>query len=127
MDSDCCTMEMLQPIHMKSPPGPVPEGMKVTALQDPNALSMASTCPAVAVGSFVLWPMSYYDNRVSFGMVMYDPKGRVVGVLEKPGARYVTRITKDGTGSDGTVSVWGQSDQKVTLTCMEVDRLLKSE
>lgn len=123
--TDCCTMDMLQPISMKAPPGPVPDGMKVIALQDPNALGMAGTNPAVGVGSFTLWPMSYYDNRVSFGMVMYDPKGRVVGTLEKPGARYVTRITKDGTGSDGTVTVWGQSDQKVTLTCMEVDRLLK--
>jgi hypothetical protein len=122
---DCCTMEMLQPITMKAPPGPVPDGMKVSAMRSATDLGAAGTCPAVGVGSFTLWPMSYRDNRVGFGMVMYDPRGRVVGVLEKPGARYVYKITRDGTGTDGTLTVWGQSDHTVTLSPAEVDRLLK--
>ena len=123
MDSGC-TMDMLQPITMQAPPGPIPDGMKVTALQDPNTLEMAKASPALAVGSFTLWPFSYYDNRVSFGMVMYDPMGKVVGVMEKPGARYVTSITLKGTGSDGAVVVTGQANQSVSLSCMEIDQLL---
>jgi hypothetical protein len=126
MSDDCCTMEMFKPVKMQAPPGKVPDGMKVAALVDPNRLDMSKTSPALGVGSFTLWPMSYYDNRLSFGMVMYDPKGKVVGVLEKKGARYVTAVTTSGRGMDGTVTVTGQSNQSVTLTCKEVDGLLKS-
>jgi len=115
---------MLQPITMQAPPGPIPDGMKVTPLADPNTLQMAKASPAIAVGSFTLWPFSYYDNRVSFGMVMYDPMGKVVGVVEKPGARYVTQITKKGSGHDGTVIVTGQANQSITLACKEIDELL---
>jgi hypothetical protein len=119
-------MDMFFPIKMKAPPGPIPDGMKVTALADPNRLDMAPASPALAVGSFTLFPFSYYDNRVSFGMVMYDPKGKVVGVLEKPGARYVASITKSADTGDGTVTFTGQANQTVTMTCMDIDRLLKS-
>ncbi|HKP77060.1 MAG TPA: hypothetical protein VJT67_16130 [Longimicrobiaceae bacterium] len=124
MDTDGCTIDMLQPITLQASPGPVPDGMKVTALADPNTLQMAKASPALAVGSFTLFPFSYYDNRVSFGMVMYDPKGKVVGMMEKPGARYVTSITKNGSGHDGTVTVTGQANQTVTLACKEIDALL---
>lgn len=125
MSSDCCSMDMFQPIQMQAPPGEVPRGLKVTSLQDPARLDAARSNPALSIGSFILWPMSYYDNRVSFGMVMYDPKGKVVGVLEKPGARYVTKITLGGRGSDGTVTFTGQANQSVTMSCMEIDKLLK--
>jgi hypothetical protein len=124
MDSDGCTIDMLQPITLQAPPGPVPDGMKVTSLADPNLLDSGASNPALAVGGFTLWPMSYDDNRVSFGMVMYDLDGKVVGVLEKPGARYVTQITTSGSGDEGTVTVTGQSSQTVTLSCAEVTRLL---
>jgi len=118
-------MDMFQPIKMQAPPGPVPDGLKVTTLADPNRLESSRSNPVLAIGSFILWPMSYYDNRVSFGMVMYDPKGKVVGVLEKPGARYSTGIATSGRGTEGAVTFTGQSNQTVTMTCMEIDKLLK--
>ena len=124
MDVGCCTMDMFQPIAMKAPPGDVPEGMKVTSLADPNDLRSAGSNPALAVGGFTLWPMSYYDNRVSFGMVMYAPNGKIVGTKEKPGARYVTQITKQGRDPDGTVVFTGQGNQSVSLTCMEIYELM---
>jgi hypothetical protein len=124
MDSDGCTIDMLQPIEMQAPPGAIPDGMKVTSLADPDRLDPAPSNPALAVGSFTLWPMSYDDNRVSFGMVMYDPQGKVVGVMEKPGARYVTRITKSGEGDEGVATFTGQANQTVSLSCDEVTRLL---
>lgn len=119
-----CSMDMLAVIHMPKPPGPVPDGMKVTALQGANVLQSAPACPVLAVGGFTLWPLSYIDNRVSFGMVMYDPKGKVVNQVEKPGARYVYKVTTTGTGSGGSVTFSGQSDQSVTMSLDEICRML---
>ena len=119
-----CSMEMLSVINMRAPKGSVPEGMKVTALTGPGSLQSAPACPAVAVGGFTLWPMSYYDNRVSFGMVMYDLKWKVLKQVEKPGARYVYKITLDGAGDKGSVTFWGQADQKVTMSLDEICGML---
>jgi len=95
--------------------------MKVTAITGPNTTQSAPTCPALGVGGFTLWPMSYYDNRVSFGMVMYDPKWNVIGQVEKPGARYVYKITLNAAGS---VTFSGQADQSVTMTLDEICKML---
>jgi hypothetical protein len=124
MDVSGCTIDMCQPITLQSPPGTVPDGMKVTSLAAADQLTGAASNPALAVGSFTLWPFSYDDNRVSFGMVMYDPLGKVVASVEKPGARYIVSITISGTGSDGTVTFTGQANQSVTLTCADIDALL---
>jgi hypothetical protein len=117
-------MDMLEVIKMPAPEGPTPNGMKVTALAGPNTLQPAPSCPALAIGSFTLWPMSYIDNRVSFGMVMYDPKWNVVAQVEKPGARYVYKITLDGSGASGSVTFSGQSDQTVTMSLDEICQML---
>ena len=116
-----CAMDMLKAISMPKPHGAIPNGMKVTALTGPNTTQSAPTCPALAIGSFTLWPMSYYDNRVSFGMVMYNPEWKAVHQVEKKGARYVYKITTDGSGS---VTFWGQSDQKVTMSLDEVCQMM---
>ena len=118
------TMAMLKAIAMPKPKGAVPNGMKVTALTGPNTTQSAPSCPALAVGSFTLWPMSYYDNRVSFGMVMYDPKWKTVNQVEKKGARYVYKITLTGSGTSGSVTFWGQSDQKVTMSLDEICHMM---
>ena len=122
-----CSMDMLAVVQRPKPLGPVPDGMKVTALQGPNTLQSAPSCPVLGVGSFTLWPLSYIDNRVSFGMVMYDPLGAVVNQVEKPGARYVYKITLSGSGSEGSVTFWGQADQSVTMSLDEVCQMLLSK
>jgi hypothetical protein len=119
-----CSMDMLAAIHLPKPKGPIPDGMKVTALQGPNTLQPAASCPVLSIGSFTLWPLSYIDNRVSFGMVMYDPQWKVVHQVEKPGARYVYKITLNGSGSTGTVTFSGQADQHVTMSLDEVCKML---
>lgn len=124
MDAGGCTIDMCQPITMKSPPGPTPDGMKVTSLTAADQLASATANPALGVGSFTLWPFSYDDNRVSFGMVMYDPLGKVVASVEKPGARYIVSITTSGSGEAGTVTFTGQANQSVTLSCSDIDALL---
>lgn len=124
MDAYCPTMDMLQPIHMQRPPGPTPDGLKVSALADPSSLQMARSCPVVSIGSFILWPFSYDDNRVSFGMVMYDPVGKPIAVKEVRGARYIFRIVNNGDRREGSVTFIGQANQNVTLTCMEIGAMM---
>ena len=119
-----CSMDMLQAIKLSAPGGPIPDGMKVTALQGPDTLQSANPGPVLAIGGFTLWPMSYIDNRVSFGMVMYDPEWKVVTTVEKPGARYVYQITKSGEGSEGSVTFSGQANQSVTMSLDEICQML---
>ena len=46
MDTDGCTIDMLQPITMQAPPGDIPDGMKVTALADPDpGWHVPASCP----------------------------------------------------------------------------------
>jgi hypothetical protein len=119
-----CSMDMLTVIRMPKPLGPIPDGMKVAALAGPNTLQPPPSCPVLAVGGFTLWPMSYIDNRVSFGMVMYDLKWRVVNQVEKKGARYVYKITLNGSGDTGSVTFSGQADQSVTMSLDEICQML---
>jgi hypothetical protein len=116
---------MCSVVNLATPPGPVPDGLKITAIQGPDTGASAPNTPALAVGSFIFWPMSYYDNRVSMNIVVYDPKGNVVGTIEKPGARYVYKTTLQPNGEDdGTVTFWGQANQSVTLTFAEIIEML---
>jgi hypothetical protein len=113
---------MLSVVNLSKPPGPTPHGLKVTTLATPKTLTMAHSTPTLAIGGFIIWPMSYMDNRVSFGMVAYNPKGHVVEQLETPGARYVHKITVDKAA--GTATFWGQDDQKVSLTLDQMYKLI---
>lgn len=118
------TMDMLKVITLEKPLGPVPDGLKATALAGPNTLTSAPVSPVLAIGGFTYWPMSYIDNRVSFCIVSYDPQGTVVQQLETKGARYVYKITLEGSGSSGSATFWGQGDQKVTLTLDQMYNML---
>ena len=118
------SMDMLSVVPMSKPPGPIPNGLKVTTLADPNSLTMASVTPTLGIGSFTVWPMSYIDNRVSFCMVCYDPKEKVVEQLETPGARYVYKVTLEEAA--GTATFWGQGNQKVSLTLDQMYNLILS-
>jgi hypothetical protein len=119
-----CSMDMLTVIKLPKPLGPIPEGMKVTCLGGPDTLQPAPSCPALAVGGFTLWAMSYIDNRVSFGMVMYDLKWRVVNQVENKGARYINGITLSGSGETGSVTFSGQANQSVTMSLDEICQML---
>lgn len=117
-------MDMLRVISVAQPKGTIPSGLKVATITGPTSLQPLPACPVLTLGAFTFWPMSYIDNRVSFGMVMYDVTWRPVHIVEKPGARYIYKITLDGSGSTGTVTFWGQADQKVTMTLDEICKLL---
>ena len=119
-----CSMDMLYVIELSSPKGAIPDGMKITALASPDTLQSASASPVLAVGGFTLWPMSYMDNRVSFGMVMYDPMWNIVNQIEKPGARYIYQISLNGSGESGSVTFTGQANQAVTMSLDEICQML---
>lgn len=118
------TMDMLQVLNVPpQPKGAVPTGLKSIALSSPEA-GLAQTIPVLAIGGFTFWPMSYDDNRMSFGMVMYDPQWNVVNTIEKKGARYIYQITLDGSGSNGTVTFLGQDNKKVVMALNEFEPLM---
>jgi hypothetical protein len=109
-------------IHtMQSPPGPVPHGLKIVTFSDRDTQARGAPTPVICVGSFCIWPMSYGDNRMSFGLVVYDPCCNTARVVEKRGARYVYKITRE---RDGGVTVWGQSDHNVTLSPDDIGAML---
>jgi hypothetical protein len=54
-------------------------------------------------------------------MVMYDPKWNVIAQVEKPGARYIYKITLNTAGS---VTFTGQANQAVTMTLDEICGML---
>lgn len=68
--------------------------------------------------------MSYFDNRMSFGMVMFDLQWKVVAQVEKKGGRYVYKVTTTGSGGSGSVTFTGQSDQSVTMSLDEICQML---
>lgn len=107
------TPEMLAPVKAKTP-STIPPGLKVASFTDPNSTTKAPATPALGIGGFTVFPMSYDDNRMSFGMVTYDPHGDVITVDEVKGARYIYKVTVDK--QTGVATFWGQSDQKVTLS-----------
>ena len=115
------TVDMLKIIHMTGPKGRIPDGMKVTAIMGPDNNQPQRNGPVLAVGGFTLWPMSYTDNRVSFGMVMYDPKWNIVQSIEKPGARYIYNITKDAAG---TVTFIGQANHSVKMSLADICQMM---
>jgi hypothetical protein len=119
------TPEMLKVVSAAKPPGAIPNGLKVASFVDSGSTRQAPATPALAVGGFTIWPMSYGDNRMSMAMVSYNPKGDVVQVMELKGARYVYKAAVDQRSD--SVTFTGQSDQKVTLTAAQIFDLLTRE
>ena len=116
-----CTADMFVIIQQSKPRGNVPDGMKVSFSKDSSG-SPSPIGPVLTIGDFTFWPMSYMDNRMSFGMVMYDPKWGVGATAEKQGARYLYKITIDESAS--TITFWGQSDAKVTMSFDDICSML---
>jgi len=92
---------------------PAPAGLKVTCLKFPNNGAPSSeTCPVVKYNGYSVWALSYQDNRGSMALVTYDSNNKVVGTVNKDGARYVWNVV---SGS-GSVEFFGQANQWVTAT-----------
>ena len=108
------TLEMIAIISSPRLPGPIPDGLKVTA---------TPPLPGIAIGSFTCYPLSYNDDRVAFNIVTYQRRD-VVRQSEVQGARNIDKVTKEGSNLEGTVTFWGKDNQKVTLDLFALERLL---
>jgi len=97
---------------------PPPPTMKLVCVKGPNSFEDSPFCPVVQFGGYTFWAFSYFDNRVSMGIVQYDPAGKLVAQWEARGARYLYAITTDDAAH--TVTLHGQADQTVTLTWTEL-------
>ena len=117
----CPTVPQVSSVPSAPRPANLPAGMKVTCLQGPNTLNSSTTCPVVQYQGLTWWALSYIDNRVGMAIVGYaSPNGAPVAQIAKPGARYVYKITVDGSAR--SVTFWGQSDQRVTATWAEMQQ-----
>ena len=92
---------------------PVPSGLKVTCLANPQTTQSSNTCPIVKYQGITTWAYSYYDNRNSLALVSYDEHNKVVRSVERPGTRYVFEAIS--SLPDQTVMFVGQALQSTTV------------
>jgi len=92
----------------------IPDGSKMVCFASADVMGKMDTCMVLQWKSYTYWAYSYYDNRVSMNIVVYDDQGNIVKQWEKPGARYLYNITVDPAKQ--TVTFWGQANQSVAMT-----------
>jgi len=95
-----------------SPP-PIPSGLKVECLANPDDLTVAAECPVVRCGTTTYWALSLIDNTDSMTIVGYDAGGNVVHQNRVSGARYIYKIEVDSTAQ--TITLIGQSSETVVM------------
>ena len=108
----------------------IPNGLKLTALQDPNELTSKVNYPILKVGqsgfeTIQYWPFSYIDNRVGMAIIAFDGKGNVVKRWDKEGARYVWKIEEDLNTNE--IVFVGQMEQKIVMKWSELTMLFDLE
>ena len=105
----------------------IPNGLKLTALQDPNKLISKVNYPILKVENISgfktiqYWPFSYIDNRVGMAIFAFDGRGNVIKRWDKEGARYVWKIEED-LGTNDIVFI-GQAEQKIVMKWSELTHL----
>ena len=93
-------------------PAKRPAGTSVFCVSGPNSTT-GVICPVVKCGTSTFWAFSYYDNRLAFDVVGYDPAGNIVKQQQASGARYLWKISLDGTAKTSTF--WGQDSRTASL------------
>lgn len=93
-----------------------PAELKVACMQNATTLTPSTTCPVLYWGGYRYWMYSYIDNRSTMAIVAYDSAGGQVMRWERPGARYVWKITVTGN----VVSFLGQATGVVTATLSDL-------
>jgi hypothetical protein len=95
-----------------SPP-PVPAGLKVICLADPNQLVDAPDCPIIKCGTRTYWAFSPTDNTESMGLVGYDETSTAVYQRSLVGARYIYQISVDSIAQ--TITLIGQGGVSMVI------------
>jgi hypothetical protein len=65
-------------------------------------------------GSYIFWPLSYIDNRVSMAIVQTNTTGAIVKTAEAAGARYINSIQIDTANK--RVAFVGQAGMVASLS-----------
>lgn len=117
VDHLTCDVPVIHVVPTNSNP-PLPAGMKMTILQGPDTLQSAPDCQVLSWGSYTYWVATYDDNRYSMCFLAYDQTGKLVGQLEKQGARYMYRMTLDQTNQSVTCA--GQANRSVTVSLADL-------
>ena len=91
----------------------VPPGLKVTCLTNPDSLTSNSACPVIVWNEYVYWVYSFIDNRDAMSIMAYTEDGTMVKRWDKPGARYITKISVDQNAK--TITLIGQSKKTIVV------------
>lgn len=92
----------------------IPAGLQTACINAPvDGAPTSKTCPVIYYGSARTWVFSYADNRTSFALVTFDPTGKVLRNVERPGARYIFDVFSDDRGRKLTLV--GQSKNSVVI------------
>jgi hypothetical protein len=100
----------------------IPEGLKLTALQDPNHLDLKVNYPILKVENVQYWPFSYGDNRNGMAIIAFDNKGNILKRWDKEGARYIWKIQED-LGTNNIVFI-GQAEEEIVLQWSDLTGLV---
>jgi hypothetical protein len=73
-----------------------------------------SSYPVLLWGSYIFWPLSYIDNRVSMAIVQTNTTGAIIKTVEATGARYINSIQVDTANK--RVAFVGQAEMVATLS-----------
>lgn len=112
------TFQMIQAVPKGAPPLSVPAGSAYVCLAGPNALEPCTEFPILVCCQYTYWAYSYRDNRDAMNIVLYDPVGGIVRQWQKPGARYLWKITADERAKN--VTFWGQANDKIVMSWDEL-------
>lgn len=99
---------------------PLPPGMKVTCLKEPNSGASSDTCPVVVYQGITTWAFSYLDNRVSMALVSYDEHNKMVRNVNHDGTRYVWNMISSLYNKN--VLIEGQSNANFTVNWSDLGK-----
>ncbi|KAK6537395.1 hypothetical protein TWF694_011582 [Orbilia ellipsospora] len=93
---------------------PEPEGTKVAPGIIGGNLMPVAFYPVLRWGDCTYWPLSYWDNRMSFAIVVTDQEKRVLRTIQLKGSRYIQEIRVYPGSRE--VSFIGQSNLTATIS-----------
>lgn len=95
-----------------------PAGLWAACNPNPNTGAQATTCPVVKYNGNTTWAFSFNDNRMAFALVTYDPHGKIIANITKPGARYIWNIAS--SHNVHVLEFFGQGNGFVEATWEEI-------
>jgi hypothetical protein len=112
-----CDVPVIRIVPTESHP-PMSSDLKVVSLVDPNDPRPVSTCPILTWKDYSYWVASYTNNRLAMCILIFDKSNTIIKQLDKPGARYLWKMTLDQEKK--LLTCYGQSNNEVVATFEEL-------